>query len=413
MAKKLTDAKVRDAKAGMLWDTTTGLAFKVLPSGKKRWVQQLIWPGQTSQSKRTIGHYPAMSLADARREAERNYALAKEGTDPFEQEREEQRARAEKDARKFGAFAEKFIADRAANRRAEIDAREIRRNLIAEWGERPLHSIKPRDVRLLIDAIRKRAPYEARNVWTHVVQIFKLAVHEELIEVSPCASLDKRLLFASAKLRPRDRVLNDAELAALWRAAGQLGYPYGPFYKLLLLTGCRISEVAGAQWGEFAMGERIWTIPPDRFKSEAVHIVPLSDAAMSILDELPRWSDGDYLFTTTDGRKPINGFSKGKARLDALMKAELGDPLEPSFNNHDIRRTFRTRLSELRIADHIAELSIGHARVGLQGTYDRHSYIEERREAFERWSKRLEQIVDPDSAPQTPSNVVSLDRGVR
>jgi integrase len=413
---KLTDVAVAKCRRpGIKFDAaTTGLGLKVLPSGKKLWIMQLRWPGRKVQTRKNIGIYPAMSLGEARRKAETFYALAKSGTDPFAlEEGERRRAETErqhealKDASTFASFAEKYIAERAGNRRAEADAREIRRCLISEWGDRPIHDIAPRDIRLLIDKIKVRAPWEARNCWTHCVGLFKMATHEELIEVSPCASLDRRMLFKNVKLAPRDRVLTDAELRALWRASERLEYPYGPFYQLLVLTGGRVSEVAGARWGEFVLGERMWTIPPARFKSEQVHLVPLSGAAMSVVEALPRFADGDFLFSTRGGAKPVNGLSKAKARLDSAMTDDLGSVVEP-FVNHDIRRTFRTRLSELRVPDPTAELCIGHARTGLAGTYDRHKYIDERREAFELWAARLRSIVEPAPTPSKPSKVVAF-----
>jgi integrase len=421
MAKRLTDVGVVKAKRpGIMWDAAaTGLGLKILSSGKKVWFQQLKWPGCRVQSKRNLGYYPGLSLAEAREKAERFYDLNKSGVDPFAAEEEakeeerrrkdaERRAEALKDASTFGAFAERYIAERSANRRSQADAREIRRTLIAAWGDRPIHTITPRDVRELIAKIKTRGPWEARNCWTHVVQLFKSAVFDELIEVSPAASLDRRMVFKNVKLAPRARVLADAELRALWRASEGLEYPYGPFYQLLLLTGCRVSEVAGARWREFVLGDRLWTIPPARFKSEQVHLVPLTDETMSVVEALPRCADGDYLFSTRGGAKPVNSFSKAKARLDSAMADELETNVVP-FVNHDIRRTFRTRLSELRVPDHVAELCIGHARTGLAGTYDRHKYIDERREAFGLWAARLKSIVEPASAPPPePSKVVAF-----
>src|SRR5690606_15565350 len=132
----------------------------------------------------------------------------------------------------------------------ELDAREIRRTLIAAWKDRPLASITPRDVRLLIGKIASRSPWEARNAWGHASLIFKHAVHEELIEVSPMASLDKELTLG-VKLRPRDRVLNDLEVRALWHASHDLPWPHGHLYLWLLMTGVRMSEATGAEWTEF------------------------------------------------------------------------------------------------------------------------------------------------------------------
>ena len=121
----------------------------------------------------------------------------------------------------------------------------------------------------------------------------------------------------------------------MWNSSETLGYPFGPLYKLLLLTGARKSEVAGARWSEIDLKKKIWTVPPERFKSNASHLVPLSDAAIAIIEALPRFTKGDHLFTTTYGEKPISGFSKGKARLDKLMKSiAVGHPRYSQDSSH-------------------------------------------------------------------------------
>ena len=96
--------------------------------------------------------------------------------------------------------------------------------------------------------------------------------------------------------------------------------------RMLLLTGQRKGEVAGMRWAEINVGKKLWTIPPERFKSDATHLVPLSEYALSLLAELPRVDGCDLLFTTK-GRSPVNGFSKSKARLDAATEKELLVPV--------------------------------------------------------------------------------------
>jgi hypothetical protein len=126
------------------------------------------------------------------------------------------------------------------------------------------------------------------------------------------------------------------------------------------------------------------------------------DGVLALLEALPRFFGGDALFSTTGGAKPINGYFKAKVRLDAAMRAELGRPPAP-WVNHDIRRTVRTRLSELRVPKPVAERVIGHAAKGLARVYDQHRYASEMREALEAWEGRLTAIVTPP-----PENVVPL-----
>jgi integrase len=132
-------------------------------------------------------------------------------------------------------------------------------------------------------------------------------------------------------------------------------------------------------------------------------VVPLTDEVIAILKGLPRFKDGDHLFSTTYGDKPVNNFSKAKKRLDELMLAEIGKL--PPFVIHDIRRTMRTGLSALPVPDLVRELVIAHAKPGLHKVYDQHSYLDEKRRALELWAGRLRDIVTPP-----PANVVTLAR---
>lgn len=452
MAKKLTDAFVRSAtKAGITWDAaTTGLGLKVLAGtgneAKKVWVMQLRWPGRKAQTRKNIGTYPAMLLEAARERARELYAQAKAGVDLFVVEEEKRVAAARERAalieNTFASVAERYMGERT-NRRAKLDAREIRRMLVDKWGHRPISEITPRDVRQHFEALKAHSAYDAKNAWGHASGLFKWAVHQELLEVSPLASLDRRLLFRGAKIAPRQRVLNDDEILALWRASGRLGL-WGAAYRLLLLTGCRVNEIAGARWSELhpelrkvlrdaaKKGERVvWSevpdehkvlsIPRERFKSDSEHIVPLTDAACEVLEGVPRLAGSDLIFTT-NGEAPLWLGSLAKRRLDARMleilrglDKERGDPPRSelvTWVQHDLRRVVRSHLSALDVEDHVAEMVLGHGRRGLQRVYDQHRYEPQIRTALEKWAERLTQIVEPAPAgpPAQPSTVVAFKR---
>jgi integrase len=134
-------------------------------------------------------------------------------------------------------------------------------------------------------------------------------------------------------------------------------------------------------------------------KGDVAHEIPLAPLALEVLKDLPRFAGGPYVFTSTAGEKPVNGFSKMKARLDrAIAEANGGKPIA-AFTFHDIRRTMRTRLSALPIPDEVRELMIAHARPGLHQVYDLHRFHDEKRRGFELWAQRLLQIVEPAPAP--------------
>jgi len=256
--------------------------------------------------------------------------------------------------------------------------------------------------------VDRGASYQAHNLLGHVRRLFNWAISRGVygLEHSPCDRMRPKDVIGAKK--PRSRVLDDRELRALWRASEKLGYPYGPLYRLLLATGQRKSEVAEARWREFGdLEKKLWVIPPERMKMDSAHAVPLTDDAVEILRSLPQFKKPDYLFSTTFGRTPVNGFSKNKARLDKLMLAELRaeDPNAelPAFVVHDIRRSVRTHLAALPIAPLVAERVIAHAKQGLDKTYNLYEYLPEKGHALELWNARLRGIVEPPAA-----NVVAL-----
>jgi integrase len=372
-----------------------------------------------------------LTLEDARKKADEWRALIRRGIDPREHEESERKAQAKKRDNTFEAVVEAYISDiptRKRNRHAEQDAREIRRELLYrkdkagnetwrnEWASKSIAEITDEHIAELISEIRDRpAPGMAYNTWGHVKAIFTWAMQPKRrrgfgLTENPVRNLQPKNFELSKTISTR--VLDDDELTAYWAAADEMPYPLGPFFKLLMLTGQRKSEVAGARWSEIDIARKLWTVPPDRFKSGQSHIVPLSDDALALIQSLPHFvgkDAGDCLFSTMNGLKPINGFSKAKASLDEALLSELrkqkpGVQLR-DWVLHDVRRTVRTRLSGLKVNADVAELVIGHAKKGMLRVYDQYEFESEMREALELWAKRLRDILNPP-----PANVVTLDR---
>jgi integrase len=176
-----------------------------------------------------------------------------------------------------------------------------------------------------------------------------------------------------------------------------MDYPYGPLGKLLLMTAQRLNEVAQMQWCEIDRDNALWVMSADRTKSGRETEVPLSSLALEILDDLPRFTQGDYIFTATSGQRSVTGFSKMKTRADNLSGVT-------GWRLHDLRRTARTGLAEIGIPEIIAEMVMNHApRNVLAKIYNRHEYAAEKRDALERWALRLREITEPP-----PENVVKL-----
>jgi integrase len=380
--------------------------------------------GAKSPIRRAIGQYGRVTVEQARRTAREWLELLYKGGDP-----QEVRRRAQEEGRKareaaeaaasntFIAVFDKFCVHKLkAQRRGFVVERIIRNELLHLWRERLIGEISHRDVREALEKIVERgATTYAHNVLDAARALFNFALERDLIEHNPCDRLKRRHVVGQKQ--HRERVLSDDELFALWRASGRLPYPFGPLYRLLILTGARLNEVAGARWKEFDLGRAVWTIPAARFKTGQLHRIPLTADAIALLSTLPRFRRGDCLFSTTFGVKPVNGFTKPKERLErrmlrtlrALARLRGDNPHDvelPRFVNHDIRRTLRTRLSALRVQDHIAEQVIGHGRKGIARVYDQRRFEDEKREALNKWEALLHSIVQP--APAHDRKVVAL-----
>jgi integrase len=287
----------------------------------------------------------------------------------------------------------------STKRRAHRDWREIEREILSSWRARPISSITRDDVVELVRRVKARGHLAtAHLVLSHIKRIFAWAVHEGTgrfgLDASPAVLVRPELLIGSKKRR--ERVLTDDELRAVWHGAKKLGYPVGDCVRWIMLTGARRSEAAQAQWSEIDIEARTWTIPPSRHKSKRGVVIALSDAAIELVDRLPRHG-GAHVFTTTLGRIGVNGWSKAKAALDKITGVR-------GYTLHDIRRTFRTRLSQLRIRHEVAEACVGHAKLGLAKTYDLWDMLDEKQEAMDAWTTLLMSIIDSRSS----SKIVQL-----
>jgi integrase len=201
--------------------------------------------------------------------------------------------------------------------------RDIRRNFIPVLGSRPITEIEDTDILAIIKAKKTTAPAQARNLLGHAKRLFGWAIDQRVygLKASPCDYLKPTKIVGD---KPQgSRILNDDELFALWRAAGRLPYPIGPAYRLLILTGLRLNEAADASHSELDRRKGVWVISAARMKGgngkARSHAVPLTEDIAAVVDGLPRFTKGDYLFSTTFGASPVWMSHKVKQRVDRRM----------------------------------------------------------------------------------------------
>jgi integrase len=278
----------------------------------------------------------------------------------------------------------------------ELEA--IRKGLTERWGEKPVASIDGHDIYGLIEEVRRNGvpglvrrsdrPTEARAraMYACLSKMFSWLVQHRRVEKNPCAGVHRPDASVA-----RDRVLTDGEMAKFWSAASAERADVSALLKILLLTGCRLNEVAGMRRTELSADGSAWAMPGTRTKNRRPHIVPLPPLARELIASVP--CAGELIFTTT-GRKPVSGWSKVKRRLDSRMNI-------PPWRLHDLRRTAATGMAELGISPHIVEAALNHvsgAKAGVAGTYNRAAYAAEKKAALERWATHVEGLVSGESS---------------
>ena len=391
------------------WDNQLpGFGLRVSDSGRKTWVALYRVDGRSVRE--TIGTTALIpSVADARARARRSMQRAREGVNPVEQRRgaaraaqlAEERAPAET----FAAVADRYMAAYVERNTRPATIKETRRILERDvkpkWGARPIAEITRQDVGELLDEIAERgAAVQANRTLARLKTLLRWALDEELIATDPTARVRRRV-----KETARDRALSDDEIRWFWSGCDVAGWPFGPLFKLLLLTAQRRDEVGTLEWSELDLEKRLWTIPREKAKNDRAHGVHLSPLAVEIIERIPKLGGDGRLIFSTNGARPVSGFSRAKAALDARMRDLAGKSQIGDWILHDLRRTAATGMARLNIAPHVVDRILNHVSGTIRGVaaiYNRHAYLDERRAALDAWGHYVESLVRPASANVVP-----------
>ncbi len=403
-----------------------GLYLVIQPSGSRSFAVRTRIDGKPV--KLSIGKWPAMELAKARELARAKLGKVHDGVDP----RQEKRKLAEAAKHTVSAVAEEWLKrDQAGNRDVAKVRRIIENEVLPHIGDKQIGEVRKRDLLEVIDRVADRAPVRANRVLAHVKRLFNWAAGRDLIETSPAQHIER-----PAPEKARDRVLGDAELIEIWRACEGLCGVYGTGVRLLMLTGARLEEIFSASWSELDKDGARLRLPAERAKSKEGRDIALSAPALAQIALLPEIAGSPWLFATTARKKngdaaevveeprprPFRAFGYAKARLDARLLAarkkaarQAGeDPDKVSvapWRIHDLRRTVATNLQRLGCRLEVIEAVLGHisgSRAGIVGTYQKHAFEAEAREALARWGEHLERLLDP-----RPAKVVPMRRAGR
>ncbi len=416
LTKRLIDETPKPARDLFLWDDLqAGFGLKISPADRRTYVFQYRVGGREARSRRfTIGvHGDPWTVDEARTECKRLATMVDRGEDPMlEQRRRREEAVSLEVEEYVKAFTNRYLKEHWPASWRD-GARVLTLHFVPRWRGYALSQIKRRDIANLMDTLADR-PGTARLTFATLRRMFKWAVERGDLEHSPMV-----LMSGPATLKSRDRVLTDAELRAVWLAAEQMPFPFGPMYRLLILTGARREEVAAMDWQEIDLAAGTWTLPVARAKNNVAHIVPLSMPARKIIEAIGPKRKG-LVFSTT-GKTAPSGFSKAKRRLDELALQQLaidaanaGDDADEvelvEFRVHDLRRTLATGLQRLGVRFEVTEAVLNHvsgAKGGVAGIYQRYHWSDEKRAALDAWARHVSDFLTP-----TPkgSNIVLMRR---
>lgn len=416
-------------KRAYLWDDTLkGFGVMVTDKGARSYLIQYRLDGRASPTRRvTIGKHGSPWTAEmARDRAAELLEQVRRKIDPFDAAkaaladlRRTREAQAQEDAKltqlAFSVIAADYVtASKKTLRRWQEQERIIKRDLTPSFGETPLPSIGADDINDCIAKAGKRARSASLKAYSALRAIFAYAHanHRRLFPASASPFDDVTRPQGGGK---RSDFIANNELRLMWLACDDIGWPFGAMYRLLLLTGLRLREVAEGQWSEIDLDGGNWLIPAERMKNGEQHWIALSPPAIEIIKALPRIDKCDLMFST-NGKTAVSGFSRAKARLDAAMlkraKAECeklgGEPdgmKLPEFVVHDMRRTVARGCQIDGVAPEIIERMLGHVthtKSGLKGVYQVFEFEGERRVAFAKWGQRIIALA------ATSGNVVQL-----
>ena len=362
---------------------TRGLYLRVMPTGHKSFVALARGP-DGKQVWSTLGNCEALTLAEARDRAKAAVKRIKDGLPS------KLAAESPKVVTTFAAVLDTFLA-RHVDKQGLRSGAEIRRifrvYVMPSWSDRGFHLIARGDVARLLDGVKdNNGPVMADRVLAALSKLFNWYATREDDYSSPVV---RGMGRANGRERARHRIFNDDEIRVFWRGAGASG-TFGACARVALLTGQRREKVSRMQWSEIQNG--IWSIPAQSREKNTGGRLLLPWLVLEILAARPRVADNPYVFAGATS-KAINGFSKSKKNLDAIMsKMNGGVPIAP-WVFHDLRRTAKSLMSRAGVPPHVSERTTGHVIKGVEGVYDRHDYFAQKGDALETLSRIVSTII--------------------
>lgn len=390
--KKLTDPYIRGLGAPderfEIYDVNdndrpTGLSLRVSPTGYKSFTYR--YRHRNEVKRFTLGAYPKMKLAAARRKVRELEDIRSQGKDPLE---EKKREKQKQKPATINDLAELFIEKHLPKLKSSTQAdykRRIKNVIQEEIGNIYIQDLTRVDIVSFLEDID--APIQSNRVRAILSSMYSFAVNRGMAEYNPIVGI-KPL----GKENSRKRVYTDKELQIIWKTFELESEPFRSILKMLLVCGQRAGETRVAEW-EHIKNDDIWYIPPENTKAGREQNLPLSEMAVDVLNELkPVTGHTDYIFASPrEKNKPINWLQNSAKRV--RDNCSVSD-----FRLHDLRRTVASNLGKLGFERTVIGKVLNHKGLAGDSTvtavYDRYDYIEEKKAAMDAWSEELQHILE-------------------
>jgi integrase len=381
-------------------DKISGLGVRCYSSGRKIWLFQFRLAGRSY--KYEIGSTEKVLASTARAEAKIAAGHVSKGENPIDLRRQTEA----KHKDQFGDLVAEYLEEklhpikpgkRPMRPRSYTEVKRHLEDHCKPFTYRAIKGITQDDVAILYKKIaRTSGAGAASHTWSTLRAFMHWCMGRGILEKNVAALYD-----GGGTNEPRDRTLDDSELAIVWKACGD--DQFGRIVKLLVLTGARRDEAGHMHLSELTLESTqwvkpTWLLPADRAKNHREHLIPLSVTAVDILKKAVEARD-EHVFGHGE-KRGFSGWSKAKKALDKRI-ADAGHKLEP-WALHDLRRSFASGLQRLKIEPHVIECCLNHATSKLQRTYQTHDYEDERRKALAVWAEHIEAV------KTMPSNVRNL-----
>ena len=431
MAKRFTAAQIKrlkpTSKRAIIFEHGgRGFGLRIEPSGRKSFFLEYRFGEAEERRNRvlTIGKYPTVSLTEARSIASQSLSQIEQDMDPATQRLT--KTIADRNALTVGDLVEEYIEKWAKVKKKERswkeDERLLNKDILPVFGRKKAKDIRRRDIVLLLDAIVERgATITANRVLAVTRKMFNFAVGRDIIDASPCVQIP-----APSKENRRERYLSEDEIKVFWEKLddAKMSQEIRLALKFLLVTGQRKNEALGAEWSEFDLKNKWWTIPAEKSENKLTHRVPLTSTAMEILNELKKIT-GQYQFVFAS---PV-GHTKRNPERKAGMFPILGSAVDRALRNnqinnlktkqknifnldhftpHDLRRTVASMIKKSGVDRLVLKKILNHADREVTAIYDIYEDDKEKQVAMRTWDRELKQILT--SQKRTESKKVLPDK---